>query len=197
MKDADLVDPFLWFCRMARVGRNPVLSSKGHLGALGKNALQKKKGYYGKRMQKAAAQPKPEAQPEDLTATIKKPVGGTANGKERVIPVNKAPRFYSADDVAVPKKSRKTGTQTPTLRKSITPGTVLILLAGAKKGSRVVCLKQLPKSGLLLVTGPYKINGIGLKRVNPAYVIATSTKVDISNLKVRSALVEDKFDDLF
>ena len=37
-----------------------------------------------------------------------------------------------------------------------------------------------------MVSGPYKINGVPLRRVNQAYVIATSTKVDVSGVDVSS-----------
>jgi len=45
-------------------------------------------------------------------------------------------------------------------------------------------------SGNLLVTGPYAINGVPLRRVNPAYVISTSTKVALDGV---NANVDDAF----
>ena len=108
------------------------------------------------------------------------------------MPDVKAPKFYPADDVPVKAPSAREAASkgVAKLRKSIKPGTVLILLAGRFRGRRCVFLKQLP-SGLLLVTGPYEVNGIPMRRVNQAYVIATSTIVDIKGVKA------DKFDDAY
>ncbi|CCM03167.1 uncharacterized protein FIBRA_05289 [Fibroporia radiculosa] len=118
-------------------------------------------------------------------------VGGEKNSAKRLVPTSKAPRFYPAEDVRQPKKSRKSPKPTK-LRSSITPGTVLILLAGRFRGKRVVFLKQL-SSGLLLVTGPYKVNGVPLRRVNQAYVIATSTKLDLGDFKVDEKISDSYF----
>jgi large subunit ribosomal protein L6e len=66
-------------------------------------------------------------------------------------------------------------------RETLTPGRVLILLAGRFRGKRVVLLKTLDQ-GVLLVTGPFKINGVPLRRVNARYVIATKTSVPLDGI---------------
>jgi large subunit ribosomal protein L6e len=71
------------------------------------------------------------------------------------------------------------------LRKSLTPGTVCIMLTGQFKGCRVVFMKQL-NSGLCMVTGPYKVNGVPAKRVNQRTLIATSTKVNVSGVDTKA-----------
>jgi len=130
---------------------------------------------------------------------VKKTIGGAKNGGSREVDKT-APKFYPADDIDPLKSTGISGIKAPAreakskgvakLRKSIAPGTVVILLAGRFRGRRCVFLKQLA-SGLLLVTGPYSVNGIPLRRVNQSYVIATSTKVDIKAVKA------DKFNDAY
>ena len=102
--------------------------------------------------------------------------------------VKKFKEWYPADDEKV-NHVKKHLKKTAKLRKGIVAGSVLILLSGRFRGKRVVFLKQLP-SGLLLVTGPFKVNGVPLKRVNQVYTITTSTKVDLANVDVSK--VEDK-----
>merc|ERR1712031_3477 len=104
----------------------------------------------------------------------------------------KATRYYPAEDVKYKLGNHNNNNKQTKLRASITPGSVLILLAGRFKGSRVVFLKQLD-SGLLLITGPYAVNGVPLRRVPQSYVIGTQTKVDISGLTVPADINDDFF----
>jgi large subunit ribosomal protein L6e len=99
-----------------------------------------------------------------------------------------APKWYNSEDAKVAKKTRKTS-RPQKLRSSLVPGTVLILLAGRFRGKRVVYLKNL-EDNTLLVSGPFKVNGVPLRRVNARYVIATSTKVDVSGVEVAKFNVE-------
>ncbi|KAJ9119972.1 hypothetical protein QFC24_005455 [Naganishia onofrii] len=145
-----------------------------HVGRHSRSAVFAKRGLYkGMKTSTTAATKEVHAAPEKK-AGIKK------NGK-----------FYPAEDVAKPKVSRKTVGKTQ-LRTSITPGTVLILLAGRFRGKRVVFLKQLD-SGLLLVSGPFRLNGVPMRRVGQAYVIATSTKVDLAGVSVPESVNDAYF----
>jgi large subunit ribosomal protein L6e len=141
------------------------------IGRLSRSAAYRARAGY--KVKKA----KTPAVKKTVATTKEVPVKGDKNGKTRKVAIVRASRVYPTEDVKP--RTKRTKKANPTkLRSSITPGTVLVLLVGRFRGKRVVFLKQLP-SGLLLVTGPYKVNGVPLRRVNQAYVIATSTKVPI------------------
>lgn len=116
---------------------------------------------------------------------VVKPIKGNSNGQTRKVVVNKGPKFYPTE--TRPKKS-KTGRVTHKshprkFKKGLVPGRVLIILAGKHRGKRVVFLKAL-KSGLLLVTGPFKINGCPLKRMHQQFVIVTRTRIPLEDKKI-------------
>merc|ERR1711976_227089 len=115
---------------------------------------------------------------------------------EKTGQVGRAQRFYPTD--AERRRFKTTGAgksyrATQKLREGIVPGSILILVAGRHRGKRVVFLKQL-ESGLLLVTGPFKINGVPLRRVNQAYVIPTSTRVSLNNVPQPGKINDQFFD---
>ena len=89
--------------------------------------------------------------------------------------------WYPAEDQKRQPRRKQAGA--PKLRKGIEAGSVLILTAGRYRGQRVVFLKQL-ESGLLLVSGPFRVNGVPVKRVNQVYTITTSTKISTAGVKV-------------
>ena len=99
--------------------------------------------------------------------------------------------WYSTSDVKEHFSRKCKAPKASHIQKKLTPGQIVIILSGRFRGRRVVYLKRL-ESGLLLVTGPYKYNGVPLKRVNQAYVLPTSTKVDIS-ANVADSIKDDLF----
>ena len=123
---------------------------------------------------------------------MKKTIGGAKNGKTREVPEVKAPKYYPADEIKakVPSERDAASKGIAKLKKGIKPGSVLIMLGGRFRGKRVIFLKQL-SSGLLLVTGPYQVNGVPLRRVNQAYCIATSASVDVAKADVKA--IDDAF----
>jgi large subunit ribosomal protein L6e len=102
---------------------------------------------------------------------------------------NKANTWYPADDERSYIARANAKPRASTGRASVQPGSVVILLSGVNRGRRVVVLKRL-NSGNILITGPHSVNGVSLGRVNPAYVLSTSTKVSLDGVV---ANIDDSF----
>nr|AWD75467.1 60S ribosomal protein L6 [Callistoctopus minor] len=169
--------------------RNPEISSSG-LRKFSKSRVYKRRRIFIKKnlpKTKAVKRPTP-------AKYVVKPIGGEKNGETRKVRINRLPRHIPTQEG----RKRQSKHRKPfskhkrNLRKSIVPGTVLILLAGRHKGKRVVFLKQL-SSGLLLVTGPFAMNGCPLRRVNQIYVIATTARADVSKVQIPVRINDNYF----
>merc|ERR1712045_48074 len=133
-----------------------------------------------------------KAAPKKAVVFVEKHVGGAKNGGTRMVRAKKLANDVPTVDAAAPGTSKNFfANHVRKVRASLTAGVVAIVLAGVHKGKRVVVLKQL-ETGLLLVTGPFKLNGTPLRRINQRYLVATSTKIDVSGVKVPDT-INDKY----
>lgn len=79
------------------------------------------------------------------------------------------------------------------LRKSLTPGTVVIMVGTHHQCKKAVFLKQLKRSGLCLVSGPWYLNGVPVRRIDQRFLIATSIKLNLNPKFKVPACVDDSF----
>ncbi|EFA79430.1 60S ribosomal protein L6 [Heterostelium album PN500] len=153
--------------------QNPIIGNG--LRQYSKRAFAKRTRLYLAKQKKVTTAPKAAPAPVVREATIK--------GGKKVQLKEKTAKYAPVETSEVRAVARQYKQSPVALRKTITPGTVLIIVAGRYAGKRVVFLKQLT-SGLLLITGPFRLNGVPLRRIDQRYVIATSTKVNVANVKV-------------
>merc|ERR1712045_561759 len=121
---------------------------------------------------------------EKKAAFVEKQVGGAKNGGSRKVATTK-PKFDYPTAIKTGRGTSKNlfNKHKRSLRPSLSAGTISIILAGVHKGKRVVVLKQLD-TGLVLISGPYALNGCPLRRINQRYLLATKTSIDTSAVKV-------------
>lgn len=124
--------------------------------------------------------------------TVEKKIGGEKNGGIRIVQLKKLRSDYPTQPRIKKRPSKGCFKRHKRFtRPNLVPGTVLIVLAGRHKGRRVVLLRTL-HSGLLLVTGPHKINGCPLRRISQRYVIGTQTRLDIGDVKLPET-IDDRY----
>lgn len=132
--------------------------------------------------QKASLKPKTVVPKKPIT--VVKKIGGARNGGERVVRLQKRKANYPTKSRIPDRPTRGCfKRQTRNTRSALTPGRIVIVLAGKHKGKRTVLLKVL-QSGLLLVTGPFSLNSTPLRRISQRYVIATQTSVNLEKVSI-------------
>jgi len=80
------------------------------------------------------------------------------------------------------------------VRSSLQPGRIAIILSGKYAGKRVVVVKHLP-SRLVVVSGPFRLNRVPLRRVDAAYLIGTSVQINLPEVLKNelSEITDDHF----
>merc|ERR1712186_83406 len=126
----------------------------------GVDRFGKTKTYHKKAVYKFVKKTTPKKAADTKPTFVEKPVKGDKNGGKRMVRVKR----LRSDVPTYVRPGRGTSKQffskhARSLRPSLQEGTVAIVLAGAHKGKRVLVLKQLA-SGLVLITGPMKLNGV-------------------------------------
>merc|ERR1712183_220897 len=168
--------PFPVICRIEK----PTMAKNKNVGKPRNYALEsgvyrfgKSKTYHKKAVYKFVKKTTPKKAADTKPTFVEKPVKGDKNGGKRMVRVKR----LRSDVPTYVRPGRRTSKQffskhARSLRPSLQPGTVAVVLAGAHKGKRVLVLKQLA-SGLVLITGPMKLNGCPMRRVNQHYLLAT------------------------
>jgi len=173
------------------VGRNPVLKVRDDIKVIKRRggtvrfakALKKVSLENKKAAAKRALKPKVEG--EEKKKAVK------PSKKFRICRMREKYHTQLPMRYAAAKGSMKHVNNPTKLRKSLIPGTVCIILAGRHVGKKCIFLKQIKRSGLLLVTGPHKVNGVPLRRVDQKHVIATSVRVPLPETFKLPAYVDD------
>merc|ERR1712061_509372 len=188
--------PFPVICRIEK----PTMAKNKNVGKPRNYALEsgvyrfgKSKTYHKKAVYKFVKKTTPKKAADTKPTFVEKPVKGDKNGGKRMVRVKR----LRSDVPTYVRPGRGTSKQffskhARSLRPSLQEGTIAICLAGPHKGKRVLVLKQLA-SGLVLITGPMKLNGCPMRRINQQYLLATQTSINVTGVKVPETINDDYF----